>query len=310
MRVETGSQESRFSRFAWAVLAYNVLVVVWGAYVRATGSGAGCGSHWPLCNGVVLPRSPQAETIIELTHRITSGIALVAVAVLWWWALRVFEKGHRSRYFAALSVLFILIEAGLGAGLVLLEYVGENASVGRALYLSLHLVNTQILLGVLALAAWYSTRPAAIAGAGWKLTGMLPMTLLVGVTGAIAALGDTLFPASSLSQAIQQEISATSHFLVRLRLLHPLFALLAAAYILFATLSSVRRNSQLAWSVWGLLLVQMIAGAINVLLLAPVWMQLVHLCLADALWVVMVLLIAEQKQDRQTAPALLSNIRQ
>ncbi len=47
-----------FSRYAWGVLLWNVLVALWGAYVRATGSGAGCGSHWPTCNGEILPRAP------------------------------------------------------------------------------------------------------------------------------------------------------------------------------------------------------------------------------------------------------------
>ena len=56
-----------FTRFAWAVLAANLAVVAWGAFVRATGSGAGCGQHWPPCNGAVVPRSPTAETAIEFS---------------------------------------------------------------------------------------------------------------------------------------------------------------------------------------------------------------------------------------------------
>jgi heme A synthase len=296
IRAGHGQEDGSFSRYAWAVLGYNIVVVLWGAYVRATGSGAGCGSHWPLCNGVVVPRSPAAETIIEFTHRVTSGLALLAVFGLSIWAVRAFPKGHRSRLYAQLSFLFILIEAGLGAGLVLLEYVDQNASVGRAVYLSLHLVNTQILLGVLSLAAWYSTRPAPVTRVNWKLKGMLPMTLLVGVTGAVAALGDTLFPAASFAEGMRQDVSSTSHFLVRLRVFHPFFAVFSAAYIFFVTLPVVRRNSGTAWAAWGVLMLQLIAGAINVLLLAPTWMQLVHLFIANVLWLLLVVVIAEEAQ--------------
>ena len=57
------------TRFAWFTVFYNVLVILWGALVRASGSGAGCGNHWPLCNGQVIPVSPGWHTVIEFTHR-------------------------------------------------------------------------------------------------------------------------------------------------------------------------------------------------------------------------------------------------
>jgi heme a synthase len=289
---------ARFQRFAWAVLAYNILVILWGALVRATGAGAGCGSHWPLCNGAVVPPAPGVKTLIEFTHRLSSGLALVAVALLCWWAFRAFPKGHRVRRFAVLSVVFILVEALLGAGLVLLEYVDQNKSVGRAFYLSAHLVNTQILLATLTLTAWYARRPDAAGIGRGVLAGSLPVMLVVGVSGAIAALGDTLFPATSLAEGVRQEMSSTAHFLLRLRIFHPALALLGGAYVLFAGLKVIKaRISQaattIAWWTWGLVFVQLVAGAINVLLLAPVWMQLVHLLLADILWIALVLLAVE-----------------
>ncbi|MGH8637336.1 MAG: COX15/CtaA family protein, partial [Burkholderiales bacterium] len=95
------------ARFAWSVLLYTVGVIAWGAYVRATGSGAGCGAHWPLCNGVVLPRSPTIATIIELSHRVTSGIALVAVLALLVWVFRACRPGHPARTGAVLSTCFM-----------------------------------------------------------------------------------------------------------------------------------------------------------------------------------------------------------
>src|SRR5271169_3222577 len=94
--------------FAWGVVGYNILVVLWGAFVRATGSGAGCGDRWPLCNGVVTPRAPRIETVIEFTHRATSGLALMGVAGLCVWAFVLFPRGHRTRLFAALSMAFLL----------------------------------------------------------------------------------------------------------------------------------------------------------------------------------------------------------
>lgn len=293
---------SRFTRFAWAVLAYNVIVILWGALVRATGAGAGCGSHWPLCNGEVVPQSPGIETLIELTHRATSGLALIAVVALCIWAFRAYAKGDRVRKFAALSLAFILIEALLGAGLVLLEYVDQNKSVGRAFYLSAHLINTLILLGLLTLTAWYSQCPRAGSLKSGLLLGALGVTLIVGVSGAIAALGDTLFPATSFAEGVRQEMSSTAHFLLRLRILHPAISLLAGVYIVLAALKVMKAKisptaTLIAWWTWGLVFVQLIVGAVNVLLLAPVWMQLVHLLLADLLWIVLVLLAVEGSRE-------------
>ncbi|HVR96418.1 MAG TPA: COX15/CtaA family protein, partial [Thermoanaerobaculia bacterium] len=139
----------RFARYAWATLAYNVAVILWGAAVRATGSGAGCGSHWPLCNGEVLPRSPGVQTIIEFSHRVTSGLALLLVVGLVVFAFRARPRGDAARGAAVLSLLFILSEAAVGAGLVLFEMVAHNQSMARALWMAAHLINTFFLLGVL-----------------------------------------------------------------------------------------------------------------------------------------------------------------
>jgi len=120
-------RERRFVIFAWAVLAYNFAVVLWGAYVRATGSGAGCGNHWPLCDGSVAPQTPAGATVIEFTHRVTSALDLVLVAALLVWAFRAYPKRHCVRLGAALSAIFLVTEALLGASLVLLNHVARNA---------------------------------------------------------------------------------------------------------------------------------------------------------------------------------------
>jgi cytochrome c oxidase assembly protein subunit 15 len=246
--------------------------------------------------------------MIELTHRLTSGLSLVSVILLCWWAFRWFEKGDRVRRVALLSVVFIVVEALLGAGLVLLEYVDQNRSVGRAFYLSAHLINTQLLLGALALTAWYSRAPDSAGIDRGVVGGALIISLFVGVSGAIAALGDTLFPATSLSEGIRQEISETAHFLLRLRVLHPALAVFAAVYIVFAGLRVMKARvsataTRIAWWSWGLVLLQLIVGAVNVVLLAPVWLQLVHLLIADVLWIALVLLSVEGASRRELSHA-------
>jgi heme A synthase len=293
------ARTAKFTRFAWGVLAWNVLVVLWGVYVRASGSGAGCGSHWPLCNGEMVPVAPRLETIIEFTHRMMSGVALVGVIALWLWSRVSFARGSRVRSMALASFVFLVAEALLGAGLVLFNYVDKNASFSRAVYLSLHLTNTLLLLGALALTAWFSRAAVQISARRSPLVmAALPIAVLVCVTGAIAALGDTLFPATSLAQGFHQDFSGAANFLLRLRILHPTFAILAAAY--FVTISVVVLRSaqplaatKLAACELGLALTQLCAGALNLFLLAPVWMQIMHLLLADLVWVSLVLLAVE-----------------
>jgi len=292
----------RFAVYAWWVLAFNILVVLWGAYVRASGSGAGCGSHWPLCNGVVVPRSPGLATLIEFTHRITSGLALALVAGLAAWAFRAFPRRHPARLGAVLSLAFILSEALIGAGLVLFEHVAKNASTARAWSLSAHLVNTLTLLACLALTAWWASGgpPVKLHGRdAWSAIATLAVLVVLGISGALAALGDTLFPPASLAAGLRQDFSPAAHLFVRLRLLHPFIAAAAGCWLLVYALTLALRLKaaparMLAWLVAAAVIGQLLAGVVNVLLLAPVWMQIVHLLLADLLWIGLVLLCARR----------------
>ena len=296
---KSAAERSSFTRYAWGVLGWNFFVVLWGAYVRASGSGAGCGSHWPLCNGEIVPRAPRLETIVEFTHRATSGIALIAVIALAVWSMYRFPRGHRVRRAATLSVVFLIAEALLGAGLVLFQYVAHDASIGRAFYLSLHLVNTQLLLAILALTAWFSRDAPQAAGRRRPLVAAtLPVLLLVSVSGAIAALGDTLFPATSLAEGMRQDVSATAHFLLRLRILHPALAVLGAVFCVFVAMRVLRSappplTTRIALIVMLLITAQLFAGAMNIALLAPIWMQIAHLLLADLVWLSLLLLTIE-----------------
>jgi heme A synthase len=288
----------RFSRYGRLVLIYNLAVVVWGAFVRATGSGAGCGSHWPLCNGVVVPRDPTAATIIEFTHRVTSGLALLAVTGMAVWAFRRFPKGHLARCASVAAVLFILVEALLGAGLVLLEYVEQNKSIGRAVYLSAHLTNTLLLLGAIASAAWFGSREAPRWSPGPQTRRLLwgfSAALLAGISGAVAALGDTLFPATSLAEGFSADFAGDSHVLVQLRLAHPVLAALCGLYLLWLAMQKMRGgDSRAARFLAAATVVQLSAGVVNVLLLAPVWMQLLHLALGTLVWLALTLVTLEE----------------
>jgi cytochrome c oxidase assembly protein subunit 15 len=291
----------RFRHFAWGTLAATIAVVLWGAFVRATGSGAGCGAHWPLCNGEVFPRSPRLETLVELAHRVTSGLSLLLVGGLAVGAWRVFPARHRVRRAALASLVLVLSEALIGAGLVLFGLVADDRSEVRAVVLALHLTNTFLLLAALALTAHFAGRPDVTARwrrsalAAWSLA-TLASVLLVGITGAVTALGDTLFPATSLRHGLTQDLSPTAHLLVRLRLWHPLLAMLVSVGL--ASFAHRLRGrfvvalGPLPSLLVALVTVQLGAGAANVLWLAPVWLQLVHLALADGLWVALVVLVA------------------
>lgn len=293
---------TNFTRYAWFVLAFLIFVVLWGAFVRATGSGAGCGSHWPLCNGVVVPREPQIETIIELTHRVTSAFSGVLVLGMLFWAFRLFAKGHIVRRAAAYSTVFIITEGLVGAGLVLFEWVADNESVARAISMAVHLVNTFLLLAAVALTAWFSGTKGDYrlhlrgqGHAGRLIAGAVGLLLILGVSGAITALGDTLFPSGTLREGIAADFASTAHFLVRLRVYHPIIAVVTSIYLWLAAGSIAAARPGIGALFFSnairvLVVVQLAAGILNILLNVPVWMQLVHLLLADLMWIAVVLL--------------------
>lgn len=289
-------------RLAWLTVAYNVAVIVWGAYVRATGSGAGCGSHWPLCNGQFLPTTPQTQTVIEFTHRVTSGLSLVLVAMLLIWCWRSTAKGDWPRYSAVAAAVLLFNEALLGALLVLLDHVGGlDRSATHALLLCLHFGNTLLLLAALALTAkWLSNsdgrfgvvpRPYQAIALGLGLVSVM----VIGMTGSLASLGDTVFPSDSLRHALIQDFSSSSHILLRLRLLHPVAAMLGSIYVLWLLRSFWAKQNHSPWMLvlGAALTIQIALGAMNVLLLAPIWLQMTHLLVAELCWILLVLASAD-----------------
>lgn len=288
-------------------LVYTLFVILLGALVRATGSGAGCGSHWPLCNGEFVPKQAGDKTWVEYMHRVTSGLCWVFAALMVWFSRRASPPKSHVRGWCVAVLFFMTTEALIGAGVVVFEKVADDASLGRGAWMGAHLVNTFLLLLSLMLAWCYAARPtapplratmrAAPKQFGWWLA-ILGWVLLVGFSGAIAALGDTLFPAESLAAGIQADLSPTAHVFVRLRIFHPLLALagvaLSMAYagpalsVVSPAGSGLLTLRRYAFAVMVVGVLQVGLGFLNVLLLAPVWLQLVHLALADALWLALV----------------------
>ena len=290
-------------RFAWAVLAYFIAVILWGAVVRATGAGAGCGNHWPLCNGTVLQHSAGVNTMIEFTHRITSGISFFSAVGLLVWTYSGTMRRHLARPAAISVVVFTLIEAILGALLVKLGLTAQSQSPLRPWYLALHLTNTLLLLAALTLTAHMLSRKQGylrgtirVVTPVGAVAGVI-VVLIVGVTGSLAALGDTLFPATSLGSALAADFSSTSGWLVRWRWTHPTIAFLASVFLIWILVRAAHRsvhwdNRGLSALVLVLLAAQYVLGVLDVLLLAPVWLQTAHLLGADVLWAALVVLTA------------------
>jgi cytochrome c oxidase assembly protein subunit 15 len=292
------SSTPKLARFAWATLAYNVLVILWGAFVRATGSGAGCGAHWPLCNGEIVPQSPTTATLIELAHRITSSSAGLLAIVLVVCAWRAAPKGASVRRAAAWVLFLEITEGAVGASIVLLRYVGTDASAPRAIWVAAHLTNTFFLLVALVITALRASGigPSNVPAPPSRralVTLAVGLSIVVGMAGAITALGDTLFPATSLASGMADDLSPTAHFLVRLRVIHPILAtgtaLVLAGIAGTATLgapSPLLRRAAIAVVITQL--AQIGCGVLNLVLLAPVAMQMLHLLFADFAWIALI----------------------
>lgn len=284
------------TRFAWGTLVYNVGVIVWGAYVRATGAGAGCGNHWPLCNGEVIPRAARIETLIEFSHRATSGLAAILVLGLCVACWRALPKKHPARVASVIAALLMLSEALIGAALVKFELVAQNKSIARAISLPIHSTNTLLLLAAIALTALWL--PIEARSARWTKQGAwlaalaLLSILLTASAGVVAALGDTLFPNAGMAA----DFSAGSHFLLRLRVLHPAFAALSTLVIALFVTNATRhsmRAKRFAGVVGVAIVSQIFLGILNITLQAPVWLQMLHLGVADLVWISTVLVAAE-----------------
>ena len=281
---------TRFERCAWAFLAYLLFVIAFGAWVRISGSGDGCGNHWPLCRGEVVPVAPGAKTLIELTHRLTSGFSGLLGLALVWWARRI----DRPVFRAALAMfVFLMLEGLIGAVLVKKELVAGDASMSRALVVALHLTNTLMLTASAAAMAWRARPRLLVATTApvsrMLLAGILLALVVTNATGAVTALGDTLFP---VGPAIQRDGPAAQHFLVRLRIVHPVVAMSTVVLVGAALLWLMQRSPlRMLKSSLHALAGQAALGFLNIALGAPGWMQILHLLAAQVVWVLVFLTV-------------------
>jgi cytochrome c oxidase assembly protein subunit 15 len=276
------------SSFAACVVAFMVLVILQGAVVRATGSGNGCGNHWPLCNGDFFPHHPRLATVIEYAHRSMSGVITWLVIALVGWTYLARPVGHRSRKAVTWTGILLLTEALLGAVLVKGGYVEGNTSTMRVVVQGIHFSNTLLLLAAMTLSWWWlrdgevvmlDARSRAVA---WTA---LACTLFVGATGAVAALADTLFPSPDLQSALLADFAAHAPLLIRMRWMHPAAAAVALGCAIWLSLNL---RSKIGRWVLALILAQIVLGVADVLLLAPTWMQVLHLLGADLYWIALV----------------------
>jgi heme A synthase len=306
MRDET--KLSGFAKYAWLVVGWNLVVILWGVFLRASKSGDGCGQHWLTCQGEVIPSAPALKTVIEFSHRITStldGIMLIALLV---WAYVIWyrersDKAKRVLTVAAGSFVFVVIEGLLGAGLVLTGNTAENLTPERPFWMAAHLVNTLILLAFLTLTAHFAGRgqPLNFRVERKYIAAILigvAAIFLVGITGSIAALSHMIFPSGSIAESVAKDFSPTSHTLLRLRLLHPITAILTSVFLIFLTGWMVKESGKAPGvSRWSntlslLVLAQIGFGSVTLLMLAPIVMQLGHLLFVDAIWISYILFAA------------------
>jgi heme a synthase len=304
-----------FTRYAWGLLGYTLLVILFGAVVRITSSGAGCGQHWPTCNGELLHLPRTLKTGIEYTHRATSGITFFATTALLAFAFRLYPRRHVVRGAAALAFVMVIVEALIGFAIVHFHLVENDASLGRALVLPLHLVSTALLTAALTWCTYFASRAAgaarAVPSAARTLLFLAGLgVLVVSATGAITALGDTVYPvhAAGLAARLQEDQGTSAHLLQRMRGVHPFLAVAVAAFVAYVAMVLPGYRSspdvkRLSLILAGCVSLQVVAGACNVWLSAPGYLQVVHLLLANFTWISLIMLAAAARVAQDTACA-------
>lgn len=298
-----GATLKKLSWVPLSVLGWNLVVILWGAYVRMSGSGAGCGSHWPSCQGEIVPRAPALATIIEFTHRVSSGMSVVLALAALTWALYRFPHAHKARRAAVAGVVFVFLEALVGAGIVLFGLTAKNDSAARAVVIAIHLLNTLGLIASYTLLWLWSgeDRPLHRPRHAPLLIVAMAAVLVTSATGAVTALGDTLFPVNTdqpVAARVGAELGPAMHFLVRLRIVHPLIAVSSALLLLIAGAWFIDRARRPALALMILVVAQVCAGLLNIALAAPEAMQLLHLFLANAVWIALVTVAARVSAAR------------
>jgi len=276
-----------------------------GAIVRATGSGDGCGSTWPTCKGRVIPELSDIPELIEFSHRAVSGILLVVTLIIFL-KTRDLEKNNLKKVISNYLTFFVVLEAVIGAVIVLFEWVGLNSSLPRIVAVPIHLVNTFGLLACfIALYKVVKDDQQSIKGiVDNQFLVVLCLFLLSGATGSITALADVLFPSESFIQGFVEDFDETSELLTRLRILHPIVASLLSITLFFESNRLKKTYKLNTKSLKLMVLVAVTLGAVNVL--SNIWLPLsvFHLAIADFLWITYIYVSIEKTRNNLSINSL------
>ena len=257
-----------------------------GAFVRATGSGDGCGSTWPTCKGKIIPQLSDTSEVIEFSHRSVSGILLIVTLIIFIKS-RNMSKGSIVRTTVNFLTFFVLFEAAIGAVIVLYEWVGLNSSLPRIIAVPIHLVNTFGLLACYAILYKVLLNNFKNIKQLWdrRFVFIAFLFLLSGATGSITALADVLFPSASFYEGLMEDFDRTSELLTRLRILHPMVATgLSVALIIESR--KIQKDYKIDVKFFQILVfIAVILGVLNVLSNILLLLSILHLAIADLLWI-------------------------
>jgi heme a synthase len=291
--------DRRIRVLAWSMLWLTVAVVVGGALVRATDSGAGCGETWPICGGQLIPNIGTHHTAIEVSHRLTTGLLGTVLVLLFLLVRRQFPKTHHLRRAVFGAGVLLIIESLLGASLVLFGWVEYDASIARLIVVPVHLINTFLLVASMALVAHFASggspfRVDLSSVRNKVAVSSLGIVLIIGATGALNALADTLILSGHLREPVPGELLVSEAVLRQVRTIHPFTAIIGGLALLmlvrYLTAGADRRVRFLGLAVQGVIWLQFILGLTNIALEVPLEIQLVHLFVADVLWILFVLI--------------------
>jgi heme A synthase len=288
----------RYRRFIWGIVAFTVLVILSGDLVQATESGAGCGEHWPRCDGSLIPAIGDAHTAVEFTHRIVTTVLSISFIVMVVVARRLFGHGHRVWRAALWATGFLILEIFLGAALVLFGWVEADASWGRvAHFASGH--------------SGFTVDPTAQRDR--YILAAVAILILIAVSGTLNSLADTLY----FTDAVNVDETPIAALLVNIRGIHPAIAIGGGAIIFYlvhrTAAGATATTQQLALAIQGVIGLQFLVGIFNIILLTPLETQIIHLTLADALWLLLLIFsahtLAAPLPDEPRPPEVLTTAR-
>ena len=305
----------RYRRFVWGIVAFTVLVILSGDLVQATESGAGCGEHWPRCDGSLIPAIGDAHTAVEFTHRIVTAVLSISFIVMVVAARRLFGRGHLVWRTALWATGFLILEIFLGAALVLFGWVEADASWGRVIADGFHVINTFMLVGAVALVAHFAggnpgfrINPAARRDR--YLLAAVAILILIAVSGTLNSLADTLY----FTDGVNVDETPIAALLVSIRGIHPAIAIGGGVIIFYlvhlAAAHATGTTEKLALTIQGVIGLQFLVGIFNIVLLTPLETQIIHLTLADALWLLLLIFsahtLATAPLDEPRPPAVIT----